>query len=94
MIPVIDKNYYYIDLDEVENYLDMSEDGKDTISGETEQKVNLIKFELVKMLLEVVLSEDMEMDDKLGLKSSNASASIPFRLAFNTLLNKKLINHY
>lgn len=94
MIEVIDKNYYYIDLDEVERYLDMGEENKDSVSGETEQKVNLIKFELVKMLLEVILSEDMEMDDKLGLKSSNANASIPFRLAFNTLLNKKLINHY
>ena len=94
MIQVIDKNYYYIDLDEVEKYLDMGDDNKDSISGETEQKVNLIKFELVKMLLEVILSEDVEMDDKLGLKSSNSSTSVPFRLAFNTLLNKKLINHY
>jgi hypothetical protein len=94
MLEVFDKNYYYIDLDEVEKYLDMGEDPKDSISGETEAKVNLIKFELVKMLMEVVLSEDMEMDDKLGLKGSNSNASVPFRLAFNTLLNKKLINHY
>jgi hypothetical protein len=33
------------------------------------------------------------MDDKLGLKSTN-NLSVPFKLAFNSLLNKKLINHY
>jgi hypothetical protein len=45
------------------------------------------------MLLEVVLSENEDIDEKLGLKSSSQT-SIPFRLAFNSLLNKKLINHY
>jgi hypothetical protein len=33
------------------------------------------------------------LEDKLGL-NSNKNTSVPFRLAFNTLLNKKLINHY
>ena len=33
------------------------------------------------------------VDEKLGLKSSS-NTSIPFRIAFNSLLNKKLINHY
>lgn len=45
------------------------------------------------MFLEVVLSENEDIDEKLGLKSSSQT-SIPFRLAFNSLLNKKLINHY
>jgi hypothetical protein len=85
---------YFIDLDAVENYLDMSLEPSIENSGVTETKVNLIKFEMVKMLLEVILSEDVEMDDKLGIKSSNSSTSIPFKIAFNTLLNKKLINYY
>ena len=63
-------------------------------SGTTEMKINIIKFELVKMLLEVVLSEDSEIDDKLGLKSASSNISVPFKIAFNSLLNKKLINHY
>jgi len=85
---------YFIDLDAVEDYLDMSLEPSIENSGVTETKVNLIKFEMVKMLLEVILSEDVEMDDKLGIKSSNSSTSIPFKIAFNTLLNKKLINYY
>jgi len=93
MVKVLGENYF-IDLDAVEDYLDMSLEPSIENSGVTETKVNLIKFEMVKMLLEVILSEDVEMDDKLGIKSSNSSTSIPFKIAFNTLLNKKLINYY
>jgi hypothetical protein len=55
-------------------------------------KINIIKFEMVKMLLETVLSESFGEDEKLAMKTS--ATSIPFRIAFNSLLNKKLINHY
>jgi hypothetical protein len=64
------------------------------LSGTTEMRINVIKFELVKLLLETVLSEQEPVEDKLGLNSSKNNTSIPFKLAFNTLLNKKLINHY
>lgn len=90
MLKVMGENYF-VDLDEVENYLNMNEDSTD-FSSSTESKVNIIKFEMVKMLMEVLLTENNEMDDKLGMKSKDLS--VPFRLAFNTLLNKKLINHY
>jgi hypothetical protein len=94
MIQVLGENYF-IDLDEIENYLDMNQadDSEDSESGVTETKINIIKFEMVKMLLDTVLNEQEIVDEKLGMKS-NAQVSIPFRLAFNSLLNKKLINHY
>jgi hypothetical protein len=94
MIQVFGENYF-IDLDEIENYLDMSQtdDSEDSESGVTETKINIIKFEMVKMLLDTILNEQEIVDEKLGMKS-NAQVSIPFRLAFNSLLNKKLINHY
>ena len=90
MINILGQNYY-IDLDQVEKYLEI-EDAVD-VSGDTESRVNLIKFELVKMMLETVLSEGDEEDERLGIKNSSKT-SLPFKLAFNTLLNKKLINHY
>lgn len=93
MLKVLNENYF-IDLDEIEKYLDMGETEISQESGQVEAKVNLIKFELVKLLLEVVLSEEAEIDDKLGLKSSSSTTSVPFKIAFNSLLNKKLINHY
>jgi hypothetical protein len=86
--------HYYIDLDKIEEYLDMSDSLEiDSNSGSTEMKINIIKFEMVKMLLDTVLTETEFEDEKLGLKTSN-QVSIPFKIAFNSLLNKKLINHY
>jgi hypothetical protein len=93
MINVLGENYY-IDLDVIEQYLDMSDDASpEPLSGTSEMKINIIKFEMVKMLLETVLTEQDVVDEKLGMKSSS-NTSIPFRIAFNSLLNKKLINHY
>ena len=93
MINVLGENYY-IDLDVIEKYLDMSDDtSTEPTSGTTEMKINIIKFEMIKMLLDTVLTEQDIVDEKLGMKSS-ANTSIPFRIAFNSLLNKKLINHY
>jgi hypothetical protein len=94
MIPVLGENYF-IDLDKIEDYLDMGQDENvsDSTTGVTETRINIIKFEMVKMLLETVLTEQEIMDEKLGMKS-NSNTSIPFRIAFNSLLNKKLINHY
>lgn len=94
MIQLLGENYY-IDLDKIEQFLDMGEDvnTKESLSGTTETRINIIKFEMVKMLLETILSEQEVVDEKLGMKS-NSNTSLPFRLAFNTLLNKKLINHY
>jgi len=87
--------HYYIDLDKLEEYLDMSDEpDTEPSSGSSEMRINIIKFEMVKMLLETVLSETEFEDDKLGLKSSSTQVSIPFKIAFNSLLNKKLINHY
>ncbi len=90
MLKVLGENYF-VDLDEIEKYLDINE-ASDDLTGSTETRVNIIKLEMVKMLMEVLLTESNDVDDKLGLKSKETS--IPFKIAFNTLLNKKLINHY
>jgi hypothetical protein len=93
MIKVLGENYYF-DLDKIEEYLDMSNEITDEeLSGSTEQKINIIKFEMVKILMDTILTEHEDIDEKLGMKSST-NTSIPFRLSFNSLLNKKLINHY
>lgn len=97
MIEVLGEHYYF-DLDEVEKYLDMSDDLSDDLleSGNTfsqETRINIIKFEMVKMLMDTILTENEDTDEKLGSKSG-LNTSIPFRLAFNSLLNKKLINYY
>ena len=86
---------YYVDLDKIETYLDMSDTETLESSASTDTKINIIKFEMVKMMLDVIFSENEDiMDDKLGIKSNTNGTTIPFRIAFNSLLNKKLINHY
>jgi hypothetical protein len=45
---------------------------------------------MVKMMTETLIVENEEADETLGMKSTELS--IPFRLAFNSLLYKKLIN--
>jgi hypothetical protein len=93
MLQLLGENYY-VDLDEIEKYLDMTDEASiEPFSGTTEMRINIIKFEMVKMMLEVVLSEELDVDDKLGIKNSN-NISSAFKLAFNSLLNKNIINHY
>ena len=90
-------NNYFIDFDEIEKYIDMSgvpeKEINDEEGGMSEMKVNIIKYEMIKMMLEVILSEETDVDEKLGMKNSN-NISVPFKIAFNSLLNKNLINHY
>jgi hypothetical protein len=57
-------------------------------SGETQ--IHLVKYEVVKMLLDTILTEVEQVDETLGDKSNELT--IPFKLAFNTLLFKKIIN--
>jgi hypothetical protein len=96
MIEVLGENYF-IDLDKVEEYLDISDQNSENeVSGEAEVKINVLKFEMVKILIDTILTEHNDIDDKILNSSSKSggNTSIPFRIAFNSLLNKKLINRY
>jgi len=86
------KENYYVDFDAVEKYVDISEINTSEVSGSTEVKINIVRYEMVKLMMDVVMSEQDIQDEKLGIQNSNLS--IPFKLAFNSLLNKNLINKY
>jgi hypothetical protein len=85
-------DHYYFDLDEIEDFINVDPVGDD-FSGDTTNQISVVKYEMVKMLIDTVLTEDSEVDETLGLKGTN-DLSIPFKLSFNSLLNKKLINKY
>jgi len=74
---------YYVDLDVLDDYVNLT-----SVSGEPQ--IHLVKYESIKSMLETVLTESNEVDEDLGLKSNELS--IPFKIAFNTLLMKKIIN--
>lgn len=77
---------YYIDFQKIEDLISIDP----TVSGDTEQNISIVKFELIKTMLDVVFSESGEIDEKMGLKGSN-DLTIPFKFAFNTLLRYGII---
>jgi hypothetical protein len=82
MFSIFNENYY-VDLDKMEKYVQFIGD-----SGETQ--IHVVKYEAIKSMMETILTEGGEIDENLGMKSSELS--IPFKIAFNTLLVKKIIN--
>lgn len=93
MIEVINGENYFIDLDEIERYVDMSTHEPSEATGSTETRINIVKFEMIKLLVEVVLADEIPMEDSMGLKNTK-KMSVPFKLAFNSLLNKKIIKYF
>ena len=84
MLKILGENYY-LDLDAIDKYVQLS------TSSTTESHLNVMKYEMVKVMTEVLLTEKDDVDETLGQKSA---LSIPFKLAFNSLINKNLINKY
>lgn len=82
MIKILGENYY-LDLDKLDSELQIQ-----PTSGETQ--IHLVKYEIVKMMIETLVTEVDQVDENMGMKSSELT--IPFKLAFNTLLFKKIIN--
>ena len=87
MLKVLGEHYFF-DLDKIEEYISITPPA----SATSETHISVVKYELVKMLSDTILTESEDIDETLGTKSSGLS--IPFKIAFNTLLNKKLINKY
>ena len=91
MLEFLGENYY-IDIDEIEKSVSYEPLIKEGEEGEDvkEQQISLTKWEVIKMMLDVVLSESDTVDEKLGMHSTN-DITIPFKIAFNTLLINKVI---
>jgi hypothetical protein len=78
---------YFLDLDEIEGYINIPNP-----SGGSENHISVVKYEMVKMMIEILITEHENIDESLGEKSSEIS--IPFKIAFNTLQNKQLLTKY
>ena len=74
---------YYIDFDKLEKEIELTNS-----TGETQ--VHLVKYEMIKMMLETVLTEADSVDEKLG--PNNSELTIPFKISFNSLRVKNIIN--
>ncbi len=53
--------------------------------------VDVAKWEITKGLIEAILTENSIVDEAMGVQKLEDQLSIPFKLAFNTLIKNKLI---
>jgi hypothetical protein len=100
MLKILNEEYY-LDFDRIEEFVnipqtkevvDVKENEDDDDLDETGQQISIVKYEMIKMMIDVILTEGGEVDEVMGARSSELS--IPFKLAFNSLLNKKILNKY
>jgi len=61
-----------------------------TESGNTEQQISVTRYEMFKVLIDVVLTEREEIDENLGIHGAK-NLTIPFKIAFNTLLINNIL---
>lgn len=80
---------YFIDFREIEELISIKQSSGDT----EEQNVSIVKFELIKTMLDVILTESSELDEKMGAKASN-DLTIPFKIAFNTLIMYNILKSF
>lgn len=86
MISILGENYY-IDLKEIDTLVGMTTSTED---GQIEKQTDVVKYDFVKLMIEVLLTEREEIDENLGIHSSK-NLSLPFKFAFNTLLLNKIL---
>lgn len=86
---------YFIDIDAIENYIQIPKKEIVTSSGVTEDHttISIVKYETIKLLLEIVMDETEPVDEIMA-KKSNSELTLPFKISFNSLLNKKIITKY
>jgi hypothetical protein len=90
MLTFLGENYF-IDLEVLESKVNLS--GEFIPTGESEQQISVVKYDIYKNLIEVILTEREEMDENLGIHNSN-NLTIPFKIAFNTLLINNIIKKF
>jgi len=86
---------YFIDIDAIENYIQIPKKEVISSSGETDDhtSISIVKYEIIKLLLEIVMDETEPVDEIMA-KKSNSELTLPFKISFNSLLNKKIITKY
>jgi len=99
MLQFLGENYY-VDFESLESQVNIPKsDNEEVVISEDKdedkflQHISVVKFETIKMMLEVVLTEREELDNNLGIRGTSKSLSIPFKIAFNTLLRHGIIKY-
>lgn len=101
-------NEYYLDLEEISEFVRIDEDNpnkldqlfskeKETTENNNEvlqgPLIDMTRWELVKGMIETVLSEQGIIDEDMGFTMLGKQLSIPCKLSLNTLIKHKLIKN-
>jgi hypothetical protein len=79
-----------LDLERFETYLSIPpKEGEEN----SDNQFSAIKYEMSKLMVEVIMSEHKELDETLGI-TNQSDLSIPFKLAFNTLLKHNILTKF
>jgi hypothetical protein len=91
MLKFLGENYY-LDISELERQVSFENSSLPPIteSGNTEQQISVTRYEMFKVLIDVVLTEREEIDENLGIHGAK-NLTIPFKIAFNTLLINNIL---
>lgn len=97
MLKVLGENYYidFLSLESITNLPKIENkngDNQEPNLFDDTQHISIVKYEVIKMMLEVILTEREEVDENLGVHNSK-NLSLPFKFAFNTLLMYGIIKH-
>ncbi len=91
MLEFLGENYY-LDISELERQVSFENSSLPPIteSGNTEQQISVTRYEMFKVLIDVILTEREEIDENLGIHGAK-NLTIPFKIAFNTLLINNIL---
>lgn len=89
MIEILGETYY-LDLTALDALVEIKKDVKEEEGEDEGQQFSLIKYDILKIMIEVVMSEREEVDNNLGIIKTE-ELSLPFKLAFNTLLKYNIL---
>ena len=92
MLKFLGENYY-LDINELEKQVSYEKSMLPIVTANTEsmdQQISVTRFETFKGLIDVILTEREELDEGLGAHGAK-DLSIPFKIAFNTLLINNIL---
>lgn len=92
MLKFLGENYY-LDINELEKQVSYEKSMLPVVTADTEsmdQQISVTRFETFKGLIDVILTEREELDEGLGVHGAK-DLSIPFKIAFNTLLINNIL---
>jgi len=54
-------------------------------------QIDISKWEIIRLMIEALMNYNTDVDDKLGIAGLNNNSTIPFKIAFNTLLRYNIL---